>query len=137
MGALQGDVASGGVRQGELRMLSRRLIGNRHGAEAFARGDETRSHELTEQGGSRGRGTTGCRRGIGGGNRPEDKVVTRSTVEGVLPAIADQNVVSGAAVQDIVATAADQNVGAVASVGGEQHGPAQPRRNDRVIAAKA
>jgi hypothetical protein len=105
---------------------------------AVAGGDESRCHELTQQGGTDGRRAIGCRHGIGGDHRGvKDDVRTGSTVEGVLPSIADQDVVACAAAQRVVALAAAQDVAAdqriVAVAAGDRvvAGPAVERELDQ------
>src|SRR5450631_4563646 len=109
MGALQGDVASSGVRLRQQRLLASRGIGKRHATETQTRRDQARGHELAQQGSARGgrsvtHGTTGIH------YRLEREVVASAAVETVGSAVADQDVISCAAAQNVVAAAADQDV---------------------------
>ena len=118
MGALQGQVASGSVRQRELRRLACGGVDKRRRAVTVTRRDEARRHELAQHRGTGGMCAVACR-SIANDRRLLQDVVAGAAVEDVLPAAADQHVVAGAAGERVVAGAADQDVVAVAAVGGE------------------
>ena len=121
MGALQGDVASGGVRLRQLRLLARRRIGNRHRAVAFTRRDEARRHELAQQGGSSRPASRRRRRRCGSPSAWIRMLlpVPPSRMSCPPPPIRMSSPAPPFSVS--LPATADQDVVAVAAIGGEQH----------------
>src|SRR5262245_51700843 len=68
----------------------------------------------------------------------DDDVVTRATIEDILPATADQHIVAGAAGKGVVSGASDQDVIAIAAIGDElDRAGGEPGGFDHVVAGKA
>ena len=113
------------MRRGQHRVLVRRRTPDGHVLEPFTRRDETRRHELAQQGGSRGWRAAACGKIAYQGL--DHDVVAGPAVEGILTAAAEQDVVSRAAGEGIVAGASEQDVVAVAAIDGQPDAGPQPK----------